>query len=202
MAARNLLRSTSASWLHIVAVVLPGALASCGGCGRPAPPARKVEVPGGGKPVLTAAERPANPSKTGEVAPVSFEEPQPLAISVTVKPLAEWTEQETSMDALGRIGAPAVPALVQVLENGDGATRLKVVETLGRMGEDAKEAVPALIRLLDDADPDVRKAATRSLGRIGPAASDAVPALVRRLLEPEPQAAASASATAPPNGGP
>ena len=65
----------------------------------------------------------------------------------------------------------------------DPTVRLKAVEVLGRMGDDAAAAVPDLVKLLDDPDADVRKAAARTIGRIGPAAKAAVPALMQKLFE-------------------
>jgi len=199
MAARTAIRESGFSGLLRAAGRALSTLLLIAGCSRTEPPVTTVEVPGGGKPVLTTTERRAGgrDADRGEVAPASFEEPHPLPLPVAIKPLAEWTTEEISMDALGRIGAPAVPALVEVLRSGDAATRLKVVETLGRMGEDAKEAVPDLIRALDDSDAEVRKAAARTLGRIGPAAKEAVPALVRQLLESNAPPADSQTATAP-----
>lgn len=105
-----------------------------------------------------------------------------------IKPIEQWTETETAADALGRIGAPAIPALVQTLQNADPEVRLKATAVLGRIGPEAKDAVQDLIRLLDDPDERVRKAAARTLGRIGPAAGDAVPGLMRSLFEPSPHA--------------
>lgn len=140
--------------------------------------------------MLTTTERAATGKLTPVsaspplIAPVSFEQPaegEPKGF----KPLAEWTEQEAAADALGRIGAAAVPELVQALANPDPAVREKAVGVLGRMGADAAPAVPNLVKLLNDPDPVVRKAAARTLGRIGPAAKDAVPSLMRALLEPE-----------------
>jgi hypothetical protein len=99
------------------------------------------------------------------------------------KPIEQWDEEETAADALARIGSPAVPSLVQAMQNPDPQIRLKAVKVLGRMGPDAKDAVPDLIRLLEDPDEEIRKAASRTLGRIGPAAQEAVPALMRTLFQ-------------------
>lgn len=121
----------------------------------------------------------------GYVAHASFED-DAVEERFTVKPIAAWTEQETAADALGRIGPPAVPALVEALKSPEADVRLKAVDVLARMGNDAKDATPDLIRLLDDPDERIRKAATRALGIIGPEAAPAVPALMRSLMQPEP----------------
>jgi hypothetical protein len=119
---------------------------------------------------------------TGTVAQAAYLEP--ASAMPAIKPFPAWSEQEAAADALGRIGAAAVPALIDALHDPDPAVRIKATAVLGRMGSDAKDAVPHLVKLLDDPDESVRKAATRTLGRIGPPADQAVPALVRTLLQP------------------
>lgn len=103
-------------------------------------------------------------------------------------PFEMWTEEQAATDALGRIGPPAIPALIQALRSQDPLVRRKSAEVLARMGSDAKDAVPDLIRLLDDPDPLIRKTAARTLGRIGPDSAPAIPALMRTLMQPQPQA--------------
>ena len=158
------------------------------GCGRiPATATRTIEVPEGGLPVLTTAERAAHEidarrppdlvSQASYVRPI--DQPGPL------KPFEQWTQQDAATDALGRIGPAAVPALIEALRSSDPAVREKALEVLARMGPEAEAAVPELIRLLDDPNPTVRKMTARTLGRIGPAAEAAVPVLMRTLLAPE-----------------
>jgi hypothetical protein len=178
------------SQIHGAALIVLGVVLFAAGCGRGLTgPTKQVEVPNGGPPVLTSAERAAKEHEVmrrlpGAVALATFE--QPVEASPPLKPLAQWSEQKVAADALGRIGRAAVPALTQELQSPDATVRLKSVEVLGRMGDDAQEAVPQLVELLDDPDPAVRKAAARTLGQIGPAARDAVPALMRTLLQPPP----------------
>jgi hypothetical protein len=159
------------------------------GCSQQSPgPKKEVKVPAGGEPVLTTSERAAieaHTYPTSAVARASFEEPQPIVEPRALKPLEQWTEQEAAADALGRIGAAAVPSLVEALANPDPATRQKAVAVLGRMGPEAAAAVPDLIKLLSDPDPEVRKVTARTLGQIGPAAKDAVPSLMQSLLQPQ-----------------
>jgi HEAT repeats len=162
------------------------------GCSRlTSKPTKQVQVRDSGPPVLTSMEMPPqssapSPMAIGSQAPGMISQAaymRPLSNGQSVKPFSQWTEQDAATDALGRIGAAAVPALVGALRDPDPAVRLKAVEVLGRMGDDAQAAVPDLIRLLDDPDPNVSKAATRTLGRIGPAAKAAVPALMQKLFE-------------------
>ena len=109
-----------------------------------------------------------------------------------VRPISDWTLQETAEDALGRMGEAAVPMLVEKLryENPDlkrqATVRRQAAEVLARIGPRAESAVPALIKALDDSATGVRKSAALALGQIGPAAADAAPALLRTMLEVEP----------------
>lgn len=100
-----------------------------------------------------------------------------------VRPFEEWTMREVAAAALGRIGRPAVPKLVEALESSNPALRQKAADTLARIGPAASDAVPALIKALRDTDPLVRKSAARALGQIGPDAEDAVPALIELLSD-------------------
>jgi hypothetical protein len=67
--------------------------------------------------------------------------------------------------ALRAAGAPAVPALVQALEDSDAGVRESAGWALRRVGD--PQTVPALIQALGDSDEDVRVAASEALGAIG-----------------------------------
>lgn len=104
-------------------------------------------------------------------------------------PLPEFrqpTEQEVAAMALGRIGKPAVPSLIQALRHRDTEVRRQAALVLARIGPEAADAVPELTEALDDPHETVRKAAGRALGQIGSAAAPAVPALMRTLVQPKP----------------
>ncbi len=86
------------------------------------------------------------------------------------------------MDALARIGQPAVPELVKALGHTEPVVRRQAVEVIGRIGPDANDAVSALVYTLDaDENEEVRKAAVRALGQIGPNAEAAVEPLMRLI---------------------
>jgi len=70
-----------------------------------------------------------------------------------------------AVDALGRIGNPAIDALGGALKDASAGVRLAAAEILGRIGNE--KAVPYLTESLNDADEEVRTAAARSLGEIG-----------------------------------
>ena len=96
----------------------------------------------------------------------------------SIKAYPDWSLRETAADALGRIGAPAVPELIESLRNRDPRERQRAARVLARIGPDAVDAVPMLTAALRDPDPFVQKTAARALGQIGPDAAVAVPELV------------------------
>lgn len=97
------------------------------------------------------------------------------------------------IEALAGIGRPAVPALVAELKHRKMSVRANAAECLGKIGANAEAAVPSLIVLLNDARLPVRVAAAQALGHIGAGHEHAVPALVR-LLEDDYVAARRAAA--------
>lgn len=104
------------------------------------------------------------------------------AINV-VKPYYEWDIRETAIDALGRIGEPAVPQLRNLLRSNVPEEREQAAELLGRIGPAGQNSIPDLIALLQDPSRDVRKAAARALGQMGPVASDAVEPLLQIIRQ-------------------
>ena len=124
-----------------------------------------------------SASMPATNSSTNSAATQIAESATMIKAPAMFKPIRraeEWNLPETAMDSLGRIGAPAVPALVEALEHGDPMLRMQAATVLARIGPAAKQSVPSLVGLLTDEDEKVRKAAARALGQIGPAAEEAV----------------------------
>jgi HEAT repeat protein len=76
----------------------------------------------------------------------------------------------------------ALPALVQLLRDGDPSIRRDAALCLGaNLGTKAVPAVAALAKASWDENPDVQCAAAEALGRIGPAASQVVAPLVALL---------------------
>ena len=90
-----------------------------------------------------------------------------------------WDLEETALDSLARIGAPAVPELIKALKNNDPRVRYQAAQVLGRIGPDAEAAVAALVRAIDDPEPQVQKAATRSIGQIRSDSGEAIRALMQ-----------------------
>ena len=161
-------------------LVLGATLLAITGCGVTPPQVTKPTKVNDPRQKLAEKGYPVSPA-TYTSAPLPL--PKPASNLAPIKTLSEKSEQEVAMEALGRIGPPAVPALTEALASPDAEVRLHAAKTLARMGSDAKDAVPSLLPLLEDSDERVRKAVTRALGQIGPDAAAAVPALVRKLEE-------------------
>jgi HEAT repeat protein len=87
-------------------------------------------------------------------------------------------ETPVSALALGQIGMPSVPGLIDTLANPEPRVRTSAALALGFVGGKALEATKGLVKLLSDSDPDARRAATLALGVIDPARKELVPALV------------------------
>jgi hypothetical protein len=183
----------------LVLIGLVGALVGCGYDPYPTP--KPVRSPIGDSPYVVQRANYDATLLNGQVAHVGVAVPARVdRTAPIIKPFEQWTEKEAAADALGRIGAPAIPYLQQALKSPDPETKKQAAEVLARMGNDAAPAVNDLIVLLNDPDPEVRKVAVRTLGRIGPDAAAAVPALMQSLIEqqPAPPAIAPPPAVAPP----
>ena len=83
-----------------------------------------------------------------------------------------------------RLGEPAVPGLVAMLQSGDVRLRKVAATTLWGLGAKGRAAVPDLAAMLEAPETELRLAAAMALDNMGPAAVDAVPALVKALRDP------------------
>jgi HEAT repeat protein len=84
-----------------------------------------------------------------------------------------------------RLGEPAVPGLVAMLQGGDARLRKVAATTLWGLGAKGRAAVPELAVMLEAPETELRLAAAMALDNMGPAAAEAVPALVKALRDPE-----------------
>jgi HEAT repeat protein len=91
----------------------------------------------------------------------------------------DWQVRQAAAEALGKIGSPAVPALLEALKDGNWRARKAAAEALGKIGD--RQALPALLEALKDRDEDVLRVAAEALGKIGD--PQAVPALMEALKD-------------------
>ncbi len=112
-----------------------------------------------------------------------------------IKEAADHLKQGDSKaaQALARFGAAAVPALVDVLKEGDAFARGHAAQALGLIGAPAKDAAEPLAEALGSDDVATASQAGSALGRIGPAA---VPALLGVLKSPKSDSAFARAAQA------
>jgi HEAT repeat protein len=82
-----------------------------------------------------------------------------------------------------RIGEPAVPPLIEMLQGGDPRLRALAASTLWGMGGKGRAAAPALGEALADPDPELRTSVAMALENMGPQAGEAIPALVKALSD-------------------
>ena len=101
----------------------------------------------------------------------------PNLTAVLNNPTEQKEVQEAAAEALGKLGAGSVDALVAVAKDNkrDPMIRKKAIEGLGAIGPDAKSAVPVLTDAIKDGS--VRIDAAIALGEIGPNAKSAVDTL-------------------------
>jgi HEAT repeat protein len=116
------------------------------------------------------AALPPNPKVTGPIWEKAFQD-------------ADETTILNALDALTKLGKPAVPRLIDALKI--EKCRAGVLYVLGRIGPDAVAAVPQIIPLVEDKNERVAKEAILTLAAIGPGAKEAVPALIKALEQSE-----------------
>ena len=97
---------------------------------------------------------------------------------------ASWLHGSVVLGVIGPEAKPAIPALIDVLQEEDKYFRSHGAVALGKIGREARAAVPALIKALKDREEDVRREAAAALGRIGPEAREAVADLVELFKDP------------------
>jgi HEAT repeat protein len=91
--------------------------------------------------------------------------------------------RRSAAQVLAKIGPPAIPDLAKALNNPDADVRSRAAYALGGIGAEAKTALPQLVFLLQDSNADVRSSAAYALGGIGAEAKTALPQLVFLLQD-------------------
>lgn len=87
-------------------------------------------------------------------------------------------------DAFSKLGAVALPTLVQAARNSDPKVRDHALAALETFGPQAAELLPDLRKWAAASDAALRARAVKSIGALGPAAATAVPLLIKKLTDP------------------
>jgi HEAT repeat protein len=95
----------------------------------------------------------------------------------------DWTRRDRALRMLGRIGAPAVPALVRLLAHRNDLVRSDAAVALGVVRPAAKDAVPALLKELGDKSEHVRIKTVEALTAIAGQDEPVQATLERCLLD-------------------
>lgn len=110
------------------------------------------------------------------------------------KTIPEWLDELSSLDfrtrqgvpsMLARIGRPAIPALMQLMEMNDPRGRY-AAEALGKMGEDAQEVLGSLLEMArsPQSTNNTRSFIVRGLQHAQWAAAEIVPVLATMAVDP------------------
>jgi HEAT repeat protein len=99
------------------------------------------------------------------------------AVDPLIAAFKDWDMREAAAEALGQMGAPALEPLIGALKRGDRDVRQYAAVTLGQIGN-AMGVVP-LIAALNDRGMLVREAAAEALVRIGGPATEALTAALK-----------------------
>jgi HEAT repeat protein len=107
------------------------------------------------------------------------------AVLILLHKLVHYPKDEADRAAwaLAQIGWPAVPALVQALDEQSPGVRARALWALAVIGPDARAAVGPIGACLADEDPMLRVLAAWALGAIGPNAQPATPLLAQALRD-------------------
>ena len=95
-------------------------------------------------------------------------------------------EAARTLAALGPVGRPAVPTLVEVLDDADAEVRAATAFALGKLGvqsEEATDVVAALAERLGDSDTEAACAAAWAMAQFGRSAASSLPAVLDALTQ-------------------
>ncbi|MDA1161819.1 MAG: HEAT repeat domain-containing protein [Planctomycetota bacterium] len=95
--------------------------------------------------------------------------------------------KDAAANALARLGAVAIPALIRLLEGGDADVQGRAAGSLGQMGQLAKSSQPQLRRMLQSMDSSVRLGAAEALLLISRDAGLVASGLLQELSSPDRQ---------------
>ncbi|WP_422924275.1 HEAT repeat domain-containing protein [Singulisphaera sp. PoT] len=116
------------------------------------------------------------------------------AANPAVPELLEATrvESDTAVQALIRIGDPALPVLMKTLKDGDSDLQEAALRVVAGLGAKASDASPVLIELARKADPTLRVLAITALGQVGRGDENVEAVLIQGLRDPRQRIRAAA----------
>jgi outer membrane protein assembly factor BamB/HEAT repeat protein len=92
-----------------------------------------------------------------------------------------FSQESRSFENLRRMGAAALPQLIELLGSPDASSRREAISVMIDLAPDTEAAQPALTRALNDEDVQVARDAARALGALGERAGSSVPPLTKAL---------------------
>lgn len=117
----------------------------------------------------------------GPAAAPAIPELDRLARTPPATPTTYW-----AIEALGNIGAPALPTLIAIAQDPKVRWRSIAIRQISNLGSAGAPAFPAIILLLNDPQRDVAQAAAQATGDLTLNSELSVPALVNCLYRNEP----------------
>jgi hypothetical protein len=97
---------------------------------------------------------------------------EPAVASLRAAVLVRTKPYLMAIDTLGKIGAPAVPVLIEILRHGDVSCKRQAANTLGTMSEAAREALPALRKVAASPNSVLSSAAQQAIAKLGGEAAE------------------------------
>ncbi|MCX5749049.1 MAG: HEAT repeat domain-containing protein [Candidatus Saganbacteria bacterium] len=129
--------------------------------------ARNTEVGSAGfgeRPViLLAAAQPVASAPSPQSAPDTSEQKKIKGL-IDVFKSRNYVWIQEAVEALQKIGSPAIPAIVEALKDNEWIVRYHAAYTLGEFGD--KQAVPDLVKALNDSESLVRLSAQQAIEKI------------------------------------
>lgn len=104
-----------------------------------------------------------------------------FVVMEALKDSATRNNAVTALKGMGEASAPAVPALLTLLNNGELKLNCEVIEVLMKAGPSGSNAIPYLKAAATNKDPVMRIMATVALGKIQQNIESAVPILISEL---------------------
>lgn len=96
-----------------------------------------------------------------------------------------WPIRREVVVALGEVGPPVIPTLLQALKDDQEEVRREALRVIGNLAPESSSAVPYLIGAIHDPEISVREEANRALGKMGAFAASAVSDLSQALYDEE-----------------